>query len=1020
MTDIRNPFSNTLNWHSRPLATGAWTGVLTLVYFLAAKAGLYLAIAPGSASPVWPPAGIAVAALLMLGRPVWPAILLGETLAVSNEGLPLSVSVGMGLGNSLEALMATWLIVRLAKTHYPFCTLAQVVSFLMAGAIGPGSLGAICGVTSLYLGGIIAEDALWTTFWTWWTGDALGIIVLTPMILAWPRSNHVSSHFLRLLEFAVLFAASIATTMVVFGSWIDPGQFRTSLLFVYLPLLAWAAYRFELRWVSSLTATLSLLAILCTSSNSGPFASTDTNTALLALQIYLGIITATTLVLVGVIAERRQDRRQLQEANQHLEQRVHEATEDLRTANRHLEEERNFMATVQDTTAALLVVMDRNGRILSFNRASQELSGFSAEEAIGRTPWELFIPEEQRQEAQEVFFNLKAGMFPSQHKNHWRSKDGTLHLTEWRNTAIVDDEGNVAYVIALGQDISEKHRTEAELKRLHDHLGLLLESTGEGIYGVDTEMRCTFVNRAAQDLLGYSREEILGKDMHRLIHHSYEDGQPYPLEDCPIFITLREGRPMTTASEVAWTRDGKALPIHYTANPIWEDGVISGAVVVFRDIAEERAMVKRMDYLASHDSLTGLNNRHAFEIALENAYRTARQGDEQHVMCYLDLDQFKVVNDTCGHVAGDELLRQLASLLRKQVRRGDVLARLGGDEFGVLLLGCGLERAVELMEGVRKLISEYRFVWEGKNFSIGVSIGIVPIDRRTENLSQILSRADAACYLAKDSGRNRIHVHQPDDRELARRHGEMQWVSRIHDAFEDNRFHLVGQPIVPVQKEVDGIGLEILLRLVNDEGHEVPPGAFLPAAERFNLAPSIDRWVIRTAFRWLSRHPQLLPRVWLFNINLSGQTVGDNTFMEMILAEAEAYDLPREKICLEITETAAVANLRQASTFITTLRKQGFRFALDDFGSGMSSFAYLKGLPVDFLKIDGNFVRDIVTDQVDHAMVEAINRVGQVMGIETIAEFVENDEIMKRLKDIGVDYAQGYALGPPRPLVDLF
>ncbi len=390
------------------------------------------------------------------------------------------------------------------------------------------------------------------------------------------------------------------------------------------------------------------------------------------------------------------------------------------------------------------------------------------------------------------------------------------------------------------------------------------------------------------------------------------------------------------------------------------------------------------------------------------------------MLCYLDLDQFKVVNDTCGHIAGDELLRQLAPLLQRRIRQGDIIARLGGDEFGILLLSCTMEQALPVVEALRKAVQEYRFAWEGKTFSVGVSVGVFPINRETPSLASALSAADSACYMAKERGRNRVHLYQEADAELARRHGEMQWVARIHAALDEERLLLHAQPIIPVHEPSRGHHLEILVRLVDEKGEIIPPGAFIPAAERYNLMSGIDRWVITETFRWLHAHPEHLARLDICAINLSGQTIGEAGIMEAIIEQARALGIPPRRICFEITETAAVANLSTASRFISELKSHGFLFALDDFGSGMSSFAYLRSLPVDFLKIDGNFVRDIAHDRTDHAMVAAINRVGQVMGLQTIGEFVENDAILGHLRQLGVDYAQGYGVGPPVPLEELF
>ena len=434
------------------------------------------------------------------------------------------------------------------------------------------------------------------------------------------------------------------------------------------------------------------------------------------------------------------------------------------------------------------------------------------------------------------------------------------------------------------------------------------------------------------------------------------------------------------------------------------------------------SMVRDLEYQASHDALTALVNRQEFERRLKRVIATAETNGAEHALCYLDLDQFKVINDTCGHQAGDELLRQLGEMLTKRIRGRDTLARLGGDEFGVLMEHCSLAQAQRVANGLREAIKGFRFVWEGRSFDVGVSIGLVPITENSGSIPNILSVADRACYAAKDKGRNRVHVYQEGDTELARRHGEMQWVSRIPRALEEHRFHLFCQPIVPLVAGLsEGEHHELLVRMEDEEGRLVEPGAFLPAAERYNLSVKIDRWVTGEAFAWFMRNPKRVRGLFLCAINLSGRSLGDEEFLEFIIQRFRDTKMPPSKICFEITETAAIANLVTATRFMQRLKKLGCRFALDDFGSGLSSFAYLKNLPVEFLKIDGMFVRNIVDNPIDLAVVRSINEIGQAMGKKTIAEHVENAAILEKLKlpGIGVDYAQGFGIARPRSIEDV-
>ncbi|NIP71780.1 MAG: EAL domain-containing protein [Gammaproteobacteria bacterium] len=679
-----------------------------------------------------------------------------------------------------------------------------------------------------------------------------------------------------------------------------------------------------------------------------------------------------------------------------------------------------------DSTAEAIFGVDLQGECIFVNSACLRMLGYDREEdLLGANMHELAhhtfpggrpYPKES---CRVRMATLRGESAHSADEVHWR-RDGTSFPVEYWSHPIFKN-GEIIGSVVTFVDITERKRAEEQLRSLGEYNRLLLESTGDGIFGVDRGLRCTFANRAAAEMLERTAEELQGGDMHELVHHSCEDGTPLPRERSYIYRSIHEDRTFWSNDAVLWKRSGVSFPVQYSSNPIHEDGEVTGAVVVFRNVAEARAMARKMDYLAAHDALTGLVNRREFEQRLGHALHTARSDGLEHILCYMDLDQFKVVNDTCGHVAGDELLRQLSTLLHGQVRQTDTLARLGGDEFGVLFECCPLDQALGLTNQLRATVQDFRFVWEDKTFSVGVSVGVVPIGKDTGTAASALSAADAACYMAKDSGRNRVHVYEADDAELARRRGEMQWVARIHDALDQDQFELCYQPIVPVlgRGAAAGIHFEILVRMREPGGALIPPGAFLPAAERYNLMPAIDRWVVRATFTWLREHRERLGDLMLCTINLSGHSLGDEHLLRHILEQLAALEMPAGRICFEVTETAAVANLSQAVHFMRALKQHGCRFALDDFGSGMSSFAYLKSLPVDFLKIDGNFVRDLVRDPIDRAMVEAINQVGHVMGIQTIAEFVEDQQILDELKHIGVDYAQGCGIAVTKPLSQL-
>ena len=439
----------------------------------------------------------------------------------------------------------------------------------------------------------------------------------------------------------------------------------------------------------------------------------------------------------------------------------------------------------------------------------------------------------------------------------------------------------------------------------------------------------------------------------------------------------------------------------------------SWVIAVAGSTSPVSSLSQQLNYQASHDPLTGLVNRREFELRLSRVVKGCREDHSEHALCYIDLDQFKVVNDTCGHDAGDELLRQIAALLEDKVRTRDTIARLGGDEFGLLLERCTINQANRVAETVREAIDHFRFMWAGRNFRLGASIGVIPINFSSGNIANVMRSADAACYTAKDAGRNRIHVYSEGSFEVAQRHQEMQRIVELNHAFDEGRFVLYQQPIQSLNPDKNGPEhfCEVLVRMIDEDGFPVLPANFLPTAERYNLATQLDTWVVNGALDWLVSDPEIR-----CTINLSGMSVADENFLRFMLDVIDEKEVDASRICLEITETAAIQNLSKANHFIHQLRDCGCFFALDDFGSGLSSFAYLKTLPVDYLKIDGFFVRDMMEDRINYELVKSINDVGHVMGKRTIAEFVENDATLEALKETGVDYAQGYNIAMPRPI----
>lgn len=545
-----------------------------------------------------------------------------------------------------------------------------------------------------------------------------------------------------------------------------------------------------------------------------------------------------------------------------------------------------------------------------------------------------------------------------------------------------------------------------------------VEATSNGILVTDhrhEDHPIVYCNPAFERMTGYSREEVLGRNPRFL-----QGGDSEQDELGKVRAAIGAGGDYRGVLK-NYRKDGTLFWNQLRMSPVFDEaGNLTHYVGIQTDITESYNLTQQLSYQATHDSLTGLVNRAEFERYLQRAVRRAHTDGSEHALCYLDLDQFKIINDSSGHIAGDELLRQLADVLKAKVRKSDLLARLGGDEFAVLVEHCTLQDAERVAEMLRKAISEYRFQWDGKSFAVGVSVGLVPITPLTVSMTEVLKAADAACYAAKDSGRDRIHIYREGDSELSRRYGEMRWVSRINEALEKQRFTLRFQSIVPVAADnASKWCYELLLSMRERDGALVSPGAFLPAAERYGLSGKIDYWVVANALSWLKSHPEELAQTEFCSINLSAPSVSDKEFLGYVIDQLKSKQIPAEKVCFEITETAAITNLSSARRLISTLRELGCSFALDDFGSGVSSFAYLKNLAVDLIKIDGVFVKGICDDPVSRALVKSINDTGHAMGKRTIAEAVESQAVFDELRRIGVDYAQGYGITAPRPLSTL-
>jgi diguanylate cyclase (GGDEF)-like protein/PAS domain S-box-containing protein len=547
-----------------------------------------------------------------------------------------------------------------------------------------------------------------------------------------------------------------------------------------------------------------------------------------------------------------------------------------------------------------------------------------------------------------------------------------------------------------------------------------LRSIGDAVITTDAAARVEFLNPVAEQLSGWTLGEAKDRPLAEILQLTdTTTGEPVA---ATLRQALAENRIVTFGRDIdLLRRDGSKIGIDDSAAPICSpDGTITGGVIVFRDVSAARDFTRQQHWEAGHDVLTGLINRREFENLVVVSVASARNAGKAHVVCYMDLDQFKVVNDGSGHAAGDDLLKEVAALLQARIRKSDTLARLGGDEFGLLLDGCSLERAEIIAADLLDAVGDFRFHWEAKEYTMGISIGLAAVTAGTSSSAEVLSMADTACYWAKEQGRNRVSVYRTADNDMVARRDEAGWIARINLALADNRFTLYHQNYLPLNAAAGARQhLEVLIRMIDEEGNLVQPGRFLPAAERYNLMPAIDRWVLGTVFA--SYHVLVAERggePLTCGVNLSGTSLNAEGFLDFVRQLAREHALPPNSICFEITETAAINNLRKTAEFIKECKTLGFLFALDDFGIGASSFSYLKNLPVDYLKIDGGFVKNLEHDAIDKAMTETINRIGHIMGMKTVAEYAENEAIIQELKIMGVDYAQGYGVCKPTPLFE--
>ena len=691
---------------------------------------------------------------------------------------------------------------------------------------------------------------------------------------------------------------------------------------------------------------------------------------------------------------------------------VNKLMEDLEQRGARLKDrEQLFQRLVETVHDAVLVHRDR---ILFANARFLALLNLSAADVVGRHLVDFVAPEYTDLVATNLRRRLLGEPAPERFEIELIGAQAQVTRVELSST-VIDSAGEAALMLTALEMLPETGPVAVPRPRAM----VTLDAMGESVITVDADGRIDYINHSAESLLSQRFDQVMGRAFSE-VASLVDETDRRSLGD-PVRKALATGGRVTMGRRAVLVpaNAGAERSVEISVTPLRSDGKdIVGLVLVLHDTSELRGLTRQMTYQASHDALTGLVNRREFERRLQEAMDSAQTGNVAHALCYLDLDRFKVVNDTCGHTAGDNMLREVASLIREAVRDSDTVGRIGGDEFALLLVGCPLEKARQIADDVVRSVNDYRFVWKDKIFNIGVSIGLVEIGRDGGAIEDIMNSADSACYVAKKQGGLHVHVYSAREEANARHSGEIHWLQKLQGALRDNKFELYYQPIVHAQAGgVRGPALEVFVRLEGEKGQPgAPPSEFIRAAERYRLMPHIDRWVVQTVLSALGRGGMKLPTGRSVAINIAGQTLGDSEFLEFVVDCFDHTGADPGDICFEVTEGSVVANLDHARRFIAVLHGMGCEFALDDFGSGLSSFSTLRTLPMDYLKIDGSFINNLAGDSVNQAMVAAMIKLSRSLNFRVVAEQVEDQLSLDTVTGMGIDFVQGFVVGRPQRL----
>jgi diguanylate cyclase (GGDEF)-like protein/PAS domain S-box-containing protein len=962
-----------------PFARGL---VVAAVYFGAAKAGLGLAGSHQSITAVWPPTGVAIAAVLLFGYRIWPAITVGAFLANITTAGPFLSVVGISLGNTLEALVGAYLLLSVAGFDRSLDRVRDVVSLTLVALVA-SMVSATIGVASLWAGNLIDSGDLWNSWRVWWLGDAAGALIVVPAILVLARPRPIPRGTAAIAEAIALAVILAGITVLVFTqSWAWP--------YMVFPAIFWIALRFRQPGAVVGSLILATIAVWFTARDHGPFAGGSMDSALLSEQAFVATVALTALVTAIVVTERQR----------------------LRDALRRLSRSELSLADAEEAAKLGRWEWDVEKDEVRWSEELYRIFGLEPDEF--EASFTGYLERVHAQDRNRVAGTIRLALEekkPFSFEERIVRPDGEVRRLLSRGQTIRDGSGKVVRLMGISQDITELRETESAMREAEARFQHAFDHAPIGMALVDLDDRHFLeVNDAISEITGFSRDQLLAKEVESLIHPS---DRP---ERQRLVARLLSGESESYTAEQRF--------IDATGGQVWvqvssslvrtqKGGEPQYRILQVENISPRKKAEAELHHLSDHDPLTGLFNRRRLIEELDAEISRSRRYTGQVAVLVIDLDRFKYVNDALGHAVGDEMITRVAEVLRAGIREGDVVARLGADEFAVILSQTESDAAVatadKLRAGIRDqatLISSDRTMRVTASIGVSLTAGFAVLTGE-----ELLTAADIAMYRAKESGRDRVHLRSSeDDTDIRNR---LSWSERVRDALERDRFALQAQPIVDLVSG-ETVRYELLLRMV-DEGQLIRPGAFLHVAEEFGMIQAIDRWVLSEAVRQIEGQAQLGKRLEL-EVNLSGSSITDETVLRHIETELEASSIDPSCLIFEVTETAAITNIERARKFARRVEELGCAFALDDFGTGFGSFYYLKHLPFDYLKIDGDFIRELAVNQTDRLTVQAIVEIARGMGKKTIAEFAETEEVLVMLRALGVDYAQGYRVGPPDDL----